>query len=492
MMVVVGIHGSVSVLHVANQRWESFQLNTPSTHACAAAVAVGPNILVFGGCDHNGRFSNKALALDVTTMTTHYIPHELSRPFHTVVPRVRSSLVLSEGNTEIFLFGGCDEQATPLGDLHRLMLVPLDTDHATACWRWAKRSWKLVCEVDPGRGENFTIGLHALEFPAHSHWRRACQQTPWKWAMVAIGTVLLAALMVYAEIMLSGASTTVLTTIGMMLGWLYFFLAPLHHGDFPVYTNDELSTVLMLTPALQLYASVRIRHLMYATANLAAIVFLSSIISSSDTSDSTHNDTTSWLVRLGFLAVYAFLIPFVCLYHEFWIRRFCVNYSDAAHRALITAVLYVTIGIPVAVALVLAFSVGAVVSREYFVALRSFERRNLLPLCNQSGMGCMGAVTCRSDPPVGIACDTWLPHWRRCAASEYQGDGGTMSYCCWKCAGAWRNMNRELMFYEHSESDFRLAGKPSEISAVDMGVHAAAVMQVAHISLVLLASTMYL
>lgn len=229
---------------------------------------------------------------------------------------------------------------------------------------------------------------------------------------------------------------------------------------------------------------------MYVTLNMG-IILMFVILFSKSSDDDDDAIGASWILKAMFLILYGALLPLVCIYHEFWLRRFCANYMDAAYRCGISCLLYITIGIPVPLALPLAMFVGMTVSREYFNGLRAFQRRNLLPLYAWQGLGCMGGVGCRSvAPPVSIQDRTWRARWRGCEVPAFEGQG-CCSYWCWRCSAAWTRTNKILTFYAHSQSDFRLAGKPSDLCAVDCGVHSAAVMQLAHIGVLLVLAFLY-
>ena len=75
---------------------------------------------------------------------------------------------------------------------------------------------------------------------------------------------------------------------------------------------------------------------------------------------------------------------------------------------------YLTIGMPLLVAVPLAISVGACCSREYFINLRQYQQRQQLPRYALNGCECMGGVPLRaSAAPVTVGQHIWQARWRR-------------------------------------------------------------------------------
>eukprot|EP00656_Telonema_subtile_P057273 TRINITY_DN9386_c0_g1_i4.p1 TRINITY_DN9386_c0_g1~~TRINITY_DN9386_c0_g1_i4.p1 ORF type:complete len:487 (+),score=61.05 TRINITY_DN9386_c0_g1_i4:140-1600(+) len=195
LMVVVGVPTKVPILRVSQRLWEHIDItSTVQLPLCAAAVAVGSNVLVFGGIDIDGGFSNQAIALDLQARETRLLSD--SSP-HTVVPRVRSGLALSSCGTEVFLFGGCDEQSGALGDLHTLQLATTTAPTPSCC----KLRWSAVaCEMNLEAADKVSTRLHGQEFPSHAAWRRSCRQAPWRWYVICTAAVALAVTRVYFEL----------------------------------------------------------------------------------------------------------------------------------------------------------------------------------------------------------------------------------------------------------------------------------------------------
>eukprot|EP00656_Telonema_subtile_P057272 TRINITY_DN9386_c0_g1_i3.p1 TRINITY_DN9386_c0_g1~~TRINITY_DN9386_c0_g1_i3.p1 ORF type:complete len:732 (+),score=27.57 TRINITY_DN9386_c0_g1_i3:313-2508(+) len=446
--------------------------------------AVGSNVLVFGGIDIDGGFSNQAIALDLQARETRLLSD--SSP-HTVVPRVRSGLALSSCGTEVFLFGGCDEQSGALGDLHTLQLATTTAPTPSCC----KLRWSAVaCEMNLEAADKVSTRLHGQEFPSHAAWRRSCRQAPWRWYVICTAAVALAVTRVYFELF-SNSDNGILVAqlVGLLLGWLMFFLTPLHHGQFPLLINDAHATIAVACSALRLYLNIRLHHCLFVALNSLLVISLLPYLAGSSGGDSF---SISWQLRASFLVGYALIVPVACLCHEFWLRRFCQDYYDAARRCAISVLLYITIGLPVVIALPLGVSVGALASREYFLGVRQFQQRHRLELTNTSGFGSMGSVGCHGGlSPVAIDYSSWTPRWRRCGTEPFEQDGSACGYYCWRFRAAWARTNRILVCYTHTQTDFRLAGKPSELSAVDSGVYRATVMQLAHVCGLLVVSFGY-